>query len=66
MRLRAQHDTYRQFNDRTGTFDLTQVFAEYYGTAHVGIPVTLVLKGDGAKNYEPGTAIPFYKFASLG
>ena len=66
VRLRAQHDTYRQLNGRTSTFGLTQAFAEYYGTARVGIPVTLVLKGGGAKNYGPNADIPFYKFASLG
>ena len=66
VRLRAQHDTYRQLNGRTSTFGLTQAFAEYYGTARVGIPVTLVLKGGGARNYGPDADIPFYKFASLG
>jgi len=66
VRLRAQHDTYRQLNGRESTFGLTQAFAEYYGTAKLGIPVTLVLKGGGAKNYGPDEDIPFYKFASLG
>lgn len=32
----------------------------------MSIPVTLVLKGGCAKNYEPDTAISLYKFASLG
>ena len=66
VRLRAQHDTYRQLNGNESTFGLTQGFAEYYGTAKIGIPVTLVLKGGGAKNYGPDADIPFYKFASLG
>ena len=66
VRLRAQHDTYRQLTGRQSTFGLTQAFAEYYGTAQLGIPVTLVLKGGGAKNYGPRADIPFYKFASLG
>ena len=66
VRLRAQHDTYRQLSGAERTFGLTQGFAEYYGTAKIGIPVTLVLKGGGAKNYGPDADIPFYKFASLG
>lgn len=59
VRLRAQHDTYRQLNGRASTFGLTQAFTEYYGTARVSIPVTLVLKGGGAKNHEPDTAISY-------
>ena len=66
VRIRAQHDTYRQLNGNESTFGLTQGFAEYYGTAKLGIPVTLVVKGGGAKNYGPDADIPFYKFASLG
>lgn len=66
VRLRAQHNSYRQLNGSQSTFGLTQGFAEYYGTAKIGIPITLVLKGGGAKNYGPDSAIPFYKFASLG
>ena len=73
VRIRVQHDTYTQLRDNTegsvfkkSTFGLTQGFAEYYGTAKIGIPITLVLKGGGAKNYGPDAAIPFFKFASLG
>ena len=66
VRLRVQHDTYQQLSSTKSTFGLTQGFAEYYGTAKIGVPVTLVLKGGGAKNYGPDAAIPFYKFASLG
>ncbi|MBD2767987.1 hypothetical protein IC235_08785 [Hymenobacter sp. BT664] len=66
VRLRAQHDTYRQLSGAGTTFGLTQGFAEYYGTARLGIPVTLVVKGGGAKNYGSDADIPFYKFASLG
>ena len=65
-RIRVQHDSYRQLTSTRSTFGLTQAFAEYYGTAKIGIPVTLVLKGGGAKNYGPNNDIPFYKFASLG
>ena len=66
VRLRAQHDTYRQLAGPGRTFGLTQGFAEYYGTARLGVPVTLVVKGGGARNYGPDNDIPFYKFTSLG
>ncbi|WP_125921504.1 hypothetical protein [Hymenobacter lapidarius] len=66
VRLRAQHDTYRQLSGAESTFGLTQGFAEYYGTARLGLPVTLVVKGGGAKNYGRDADIPFYKFTSLG
>ena len=66
VHTRVQHDSYRRFISIQSKFGLTQGFAEYYGTAKVGVPVTLVLKGGGAKNYGPGTDIPFYKFASPG
>ncbi|MDB5233166.1 MAG: hypothetical protein JWR44_159 [Hymenobacter sp.] len=73
VRIRAQHDSYYQLSGQvTGsstdnsTFGLTQAFAEYYGTAKIGVPITLVLKGGGATNYGQDRDIPFYKFASLG
>lgn len=66
VHTRVQHDSYRRFSSIQSTFGLPQGFAEYYGTAKVGVPITLVLKGGGAKNYGPGTDIPFYKFASPG
>jgi hypothetical protein len=66
VRIRVQHDSYRQLTSTKSNFGLTQGFAEYYGTAKIGLPITLVLKGGGAKNYGPDQDIPFYKFASLG
>ncbi|UOQ76901.1 outer membrane protein assembly factor [Hymenobacter sp. 5516J-16] len=66
VRLRVQHDTYHQLNGNRGNFGLTQGFAEYYGTARLGIPVTLVVKGGGGRNYGNDDDIPFYKFTSLG
>ncbi|WP_156109417.1 hypothetical protein [Hymenobacter sp. APR13] len=66
VRLRAQHDTYFQLNRDKSNFGLSQGFAEYYGTTRLLIPVTLVLKGGGAKTYGPDDEIPFYKFANLG
>ena len=73
VRIRVQHDSYTQLSanldsarTKKSTFGLTQAFAEYYGTVRVGIPITLVVKGGGAKNYGPDAAIPFYKFASIG
>jgi hypothetical protein len=66
FRLRAQHDSYHQLNRTEGNFGLTQLFGEYYATARLGIPVTFVVKGGGAKNYGNDDEIPFYKFTSLG
>ncbi|SMC00393.1 hypothetical protein SAMN00120144_3900 [Hymenobacter roseosalivarius DSM 11622] len=66
VRLLVRHDSYHQLNRAKGNFGLTQGFAEYYGTARVGIPITLVLKGGGARNYGDDDEIPFYKFTSLG
>ncbi|WP_375435160.1 hypothetical protein [uncultured Hymenobacter sp.] len=66
VRLRAQHDTYFQLNNDKSNYGLTQGFAEYYGTARLLIPVTLVLKGGGAKTYGKTEEIPFYKLAYLG
>ncbi|WP_324670896.1 hypothetical protein [Hymenobacter sp. GOD-10R] len=66
VRVVAQHDTYHQLNGTKGTFGLTQGFAEYYGSARIGLPVTLVLKAGGAKNYGEDDEIPFYKFTSIG
>ncbi|MBO0356779.1 hypothetical protein J0X19_02380 [Hymenobacter sp. BT186] len=66
VRLVARHNTYYQLNQGQELFGLTQGFAEYYGTARLGIPVTLVVKGGGGKNYGPDDEIPFYKFTSLG
>ncbi|KAA9339554.1 hypothetical protein F0P96_02760 [Hymenobacter busanensis] len=66
VRLFGEHTTWHQLNQNKKTFGLTEAFAEYYGTARLGIPVTLVLKGGGAKNYGTDADIPFYKFTQLG
>lgn len=71
VRFFAQHTTYQQVKVGDGgpkkSFSVTEVFAEYYGTARIGIPVTLVLKGGGATTYGASDdRIPFYKFPQLG
>ncbi|UYZ60533.1 metallophosphoesterase family protein [Hymenobacter latericus] len=66
VRLYGEHTTWRQLNQGKRTFGLSEGFAEYYGTARLGIPVTLVVKGGGGKNYGPVDEIPFYKFTQLG
>jgi len=45
-RLLVRHDSYQALTSDKG---LTQGFAEYYGTAKIGIPITLAFKG-GATN----------------
>ncbi|WP_303311283.1 hypothetical protein [Hymenobacter sp. BT730] len=66
VRLLVQHDSYRQLNRGKSYFGLTQAFGEFYTTARIAIPITLVLKGGGAKNYGKQEEIPFYKYAALG
>ncbi|WP_400191244.1 hypothetical protein [Hymenobacter sp. B81] len=66
VRLLGQHTTWHQLNRGRETFGLTEGFAEYYATARLGIPVTLVVKGGGAKNYGDRSEIPFYKYTQLG
>jgi hypothetical protein len=66
VRLLVRHDSYQQLSGDRRLFGLTQASAEYLGTARLGIPITLALKGGGAKNYGPDYAIPFYKLTSLG
>jgi hypothetical protein len=66
VRLLVRHDSYQALTGDKRRFGLTQGFAEYYGTAKIGIPITLAVKGGGAANYGPDEAIPFYKLTSLG
>jgi len=66
VRLLLRHDSYRQLTGYEAFYGLTQASAEYLGTARLGIPVTLALRGGGAKNYGNSAHIPFYKLTSLG
>jgi hypothetical protein len=71
VRFFARHTTYQQLRVGDGgtreMFHVSEGFAEYYGTARIGVPVTLVVKGGGAKVYgAPNERIPFYKFPQLG
>ncbi len=71
IRFFARHTSYQQLSGTGGDnghlFHTTEGFAAYYGTVRVGLPVTLVLKGGGAKTYgAPDSAIPFYKLPQLG
>ncbi|HSI90844.1 MAG TPA: hypothetical protein VK927_06970, partial [Adhaeribacter sp.] len=64
LRFYLNHTTSKRLNGQKNTFGLTQGFAQYFGTARLGIPVTLTLKAGGAKNF--GKNLPFYKYTSLG
>jgi hypothetical protein len=66
VRLVVRHDSYRQLTGYQEFYGLTQGSAEYLGTARLGIPITLALRGGGAKNYGNSDHIPFYKLTSLG
>ncbi|MDX5346322.1 MAG: hypothetical protein LPK19_03665, partial [Hymenobacteraceae bacterium] len=64
VRIFASHTSYTRLNEDKDNFGLTEGFVEYAGTARIGIPVTLLVKGGGGKNY--GDDLPFYKYTSLG
>jgi hypothetical protein len=66
VRLLVRHDSYRQLTGYEEFYGLTQGAAEYLGTARLGIPITLALRGGGAKTYGNSAHIPFYKLTSLG
>jgi hypothetical protein len=66
VRLVVRHDSYRQLSGYQEFYGLTQGSVEYLGTARLGIPITLALRGGGAKNYGNSAHIPFYKLTSLG
>lgn len=75
VRFFGRHTSYYQMTPTTTQtarsdergFHVSEGFAEYYATARVGIPATLVFKGGGAKVYGAANEnIPFYKFPQLG
>lgn len=64
LRFNFQHHIYQRLNKQQNTFGLTAGYAQYFGTATIFTPITLVAKLGGAKNY--GKDLPFYKYTSLG
>lgn len=64
LQFLAENSTYSILDGASGNFGLAETYLKYFGTAKILIPVTLVLKLGGSKNY--GQQIPFYKYTYLG
>jgi len=64
LQFLAENSSYMTLDGASGNFGLAETYLKYFGTAKILIPVTLVLKVGGSKNY--GEQIPFYKYTYLG
>lgn len=64
LQFLAENTIYTTLNGAAGNFGLAETYLKYFGTAKVLIPVTLVVKLGGSKNY--GEQVPFYKYTYLG
>ena len=64
LQFLAENTSYTTLDGASGNFGLAESYLKYFGTVKLGIPVTLVLKVGGSKNY--GQKIPFYKHTFLG
>lgn len=64
LQFLAENTAYMNLDGATGNFGLAETYLKFFGTAKVLIPVTLVVKLGGSKNY--GEQIPFYKYTYLG
>jgi hypothetical protein len=64
LQFLAENSLYSNLNGSSGTFGLAETYLKYFGTVKIGIPVTLVVKAGGSKNY--GEEIPYYKYTFLG
>jgi hypothetical protein len=60
----AENTYYTILDGASGNFGLAESYLKYFGTTKILIPVTLVVKLGGSKNY--GGQIPFYKYTHLG
>ena len=64
LQFLIENSSYFTVNGSSGNFGLAEAYLKYFGTARLLIPVTLVVKMGGGKNY--GSQIPFYKYTHLG
>jgi hypothetical protein len=64
LQFLAENSTYATLEGASGNFGLAETYLKYFGTVKVLIPVTMVVKLGGSKNY--GQQIPFYKYTHLG
>jgi hypothetical protein len=64
LQFLAENTTYAGLDGASGHFGLAETYLKYFGTAEILLPVTLVVKLGGSKNY--GRQIPFYTYTHLG
>jgi len=64
LQFLAENTSYTTLEGASGNFGLAETYLKYFGTVKIFIPVTLVVKLGGSKNY--GEHIPFYKYTYLG
>lgn len=64
LQFLAQNTGYVTLAGASGNFGLMESYIKYYASFRLLLPVTLVMKAGGSKNY--GRQIPFYKYAYLG
>ncbi|MGV3503820.1 MAG: hypothetical protein ACO1O1_08930 [Adhaeribacter sp.] len=64
LRLLARHTSYKRLDSGGKGFGLTEGFLDYYGSARLGLPLTLGLRLGGSRNY--GSDLPFFKYTTLG
>jgi len=64
LQFLAENKSYVTIDGASGNFGLVQSYLKYYGSFELVLPVTLVFKAGGSKNY--GHQIPFYKYSYLG
>jgi len=64
LQFLLENTSYATLDGVSGNFGLAETYVKYFGTAKILLPVTLVLKVGGSKNY--GHRIPFYRYTHLG
>ncbi len=64
LQFLAENSAYTTLQGASGNFGRFDSYLKYFGTAKIGIPVSLVVKLGGSFAY--GRQIPFYKYPHLG
>ncbi len=64
LQFLAENTSYMTISGASGNFGIVNSYFKYYATIDFFLPVTIVGKVGGSKNY--GNQIPFYKYTFLG
>ena len=64
LQFLVENSSYFTVNGTSGNFGLAEGYLKYFASAKLLIPVTMVVKMGGGKNY--GSQIPFFKYTHLG